>query len=65
VIVGGKAGISVAAQLLLKNAKLNIAIIDPAEKHYCQPVWTLVGSGVFDIQKTERTEASVMPKGVI
>ena len=64
IVGGGNAGISVAAQLLLKNAKLDIAIIDPADKHYYQPAWTLVGSGVFDIKKTERSEASVMPKGV-
>ncbi|MFN8344319.1 MAG: FAD/NAD(P)-binding oxidoreductase [Spirosomataceae bacterium] len=64
IIGGGNAGISVAAQLLLKNPKLDIAVVDPAEKHYYQPAWTLVGSGVFDVQKTERSEASVMPKGV-
>jgi sulfide:quinone oxidoreductase len=62
IVGGGNAGISVAAQLLRKNAKLDIAIIDPAEKHYYQPAWTLVGSGVFDINKTERNEADVMPK---
>lgn len=64
IVGGGNAGISVAAQLLRKNSKLNISIIDPAEKHYYQPAWTLVGGGVFDINKTERSEASVMPKGV-
>ena len=64
IVGGGNAGISVAAQLLRKNSKLDIAIIDPADKHYYQPAWTLVGSGVFDIKKTERSEASVMPKGV-
>lgn len=64
IIGGGNAGISVAAQLLRKNDRLDIAIIDPATKHYYQPAWTLVGAGVFDIQKTERSEASVMPKGV-
>lgn len=63
IIGGGNAGISVAAQLLLKNRKLNIVIIDPSEKHYYQPAWTLVGGGVFDIKKTERTEAEVIPKG--
>lgn len=62
IVGGGNAGISVAAQLLRKNNKLDIAIIDPSEKHYYQPAWTLVGSGVFDIQKTERNEADVMPK---
>ena len=62
IVGGGNAGISVAAQLLRKNKKLDIAVIDPSEKHYYQPAWTLVGSGVFDIQKTERNEADVMPK---
>ena len=63
IIGGGNAGISVAAQLLLKNRKLDIAIIDPSEKHYYQPAWTLVGSGVFNIRDTERTEAEVIPSG--
>ncbi|MDP5140604.1 MAG: NAD(P)/FAD-dependent oxidoreductase, partial [Spirosomaceae bacterium] len=63
IIGGGNAGISVAAQLLNKNDKLDIGIVDPAEKHYYQPAWTLVGGGAFDIQKTERSEASVIPKG--
>ena len=64
IVGGGNAGISVASQLLRKNRKLKIAVIDPANKHYYQPAWTLVGGGVFDINKTERTEAEVMPKGV-
>ena len=64
IIGGGNAGISTAAQLLRKNRALDIAVVDPADKHYYQPAWTLVGGGVFDIQKTERSEASVMPKGV-
>lgn len=63
IIGGGNAGISVAAQLLRKNKNLDIAIIDPADKHYYQPAWTLVGGGVFNIQDTERTEAEVIPHG--
>lgn len=63
IVGGGNAGISVASKLLLRNKKLDIAIIDPANKHYYQPAWTLVGSGVFDIRKTERNEADVIPKG--
>lgn len=61
---GGNAGISVAAQLIRSNAALQIVVIDPSDKHYYQPAWTLVGSGVFDIKDTERTESSVIPKGV-
>jgi len=64
IIGGGNAGISVAAQLLRKSKSLDIAVIDPADKHYYQPAWTLVGSGAFDIKDTERNEADVMPKGV-
>lgn len=63
IVGGGNAGISVASQLLRKNSKLKIAVIEPADKHYYQPAWTLVGAGVYDIKKTERTEAEVMPKG--
>ena len=64
IIGGGNAGISVAAQLLLKNSKLDIAIVDPTDKHYYQPAWTLVGGGAFDINNTVRPESEVMPKGV-
>lgn len=64
IVGGGNAGISTAAQLLRKDKKLDIAILDPSEKHYYQPAWTLVGAGVFDINDTVRTEAEVMPKGV-
>ena len=63
IIGGGNAGISVAAQLLRKNSQLDIAIIDPSEKHFYQPAWTLVGSGVFNIQDTMRSEAEVIPHG--
>ncbi|PZX60731.1 NAD(P)/FAD-dependent oxidoreductase [Hydrotalea sandarakina] len=64
IVGGGNAGISVASKLLLKNKQLDIAIIDPAEKHYYQPAWTLVGGGAFNINDTVRSEASVMPKQV-
>lgn len=64
IVGGGNAGLSVASKLLLKNKQLDIAVVDPATKHYYQPAWTLVGSGVFDFKKTERNEADVMPKGV-
>lgn len=64
IIGGGAAGISVAASLLARNPKLDIAIIDPADIHYYQPGWTLVGAGVFDAATTARTMASVLPRGV-
>ena len=63
IVGGGNAGISIASQLLRKDSSLDIAIVDGAKKHYYQPAWTLVGGGEFNIQDTERDEASVIPKG--
>jgi sulfide:quinone oxidoreductase len=63
IVGGGNAGISVAARLLRKDRRLEIAIIEPSDKHYYQPAWTLVGGGTFNVNKTVRPEASVIPKG--
>lgn len=62
IVGGGNAGISLAAQLFRKDASLDIGIVEPSEKHYYQPAWTLVGAGVFDIRKTIRNQADVMPR---
>ncbi len=64
IIGGGAAGIAVASSLLARDPGLDIAVIDPADVHYYQPGWTLVGSGVFDASLTARTMASVLPRGV-
>jgi sulfide:quinone oxidoreductase len=65
VIVGGGAGgISVAASLQTRKADLSIAVIDPADIHYYQPGWTMVGGGIFDAQQTAKTMASLVPPGV-
>jgi sulfide:quinone oxidoreductase len=64
VIGGGTGGIMVAAQLLKKDKRLDIGIIEPADTHYYQAAWTLVGAGTYNYDKTARTMASVMPKGV-
>ncbi len=63
IVGGGNAGISVAAQLLRKKDNLDIAILDPSDKHYYQPAWTLVGAGEFDINKTVREQGACMPTG--
>lgn len=64
IIGGGAAGIAVASSLLARRPHLDIAIIDPADIHYYQPGWTMVGAGVFDAATTARTMASVLPRGV-
>lgn len=61
---GGAAGIAVAASLKVRKLRLEVALIDPAEIHYYQPGWTMVGAGIFDPQDTVRTMGSLIPKGV-
>jgi sulfide:quinone oxidoreductase len=62
VVGGGNAGLSAASQLL-KNPALRVGIIEPSDKHYYQPAWTLVGAGEFDIRKTVKPESAFIPKG--
>jgi sulfide:quinone oxidoreductase len=64
IIGGGAGGIAVASGLLKRDPAYSIAIVEPRDKHYYQPGWTLVGGGVFDRRQTERPMADVMPKGV-
>ena len=64
IVGGGNAGISVAARLRRAAKQLDIAIIEPSSKHYYQPLWTLVGGGVFPKRRSEHSEASVIPAGV-
>lgn len=65
VIVGGGAGgISVAASLRARKSNLSVAIIDPADIHYYQPGWTMVGGGIFEAQDTAKTMGSLIPRGV-
>lgn len=63
IIGGGNAGLSVASKLLIKDRSLDIGIIEPSEKHYYQPAWTLVGGGTFDINDTIKDEKDFIPKG--
>ncbi|MFM7381751.1 MAG: FAD/NAD(P)-binding oxidoreductase [Microcystaceae cyanobacterium] len=61
VIGGGAAGITVTAQLLKKNSQLDIAIIEPSDKHYYQPAWTLVGAGAYAMEDTIKSEKDCIP----
>lgn len=66
VIVGaGTGGISVAARLLRENHQLadEVLLIDPAAKHYYQPLWTLVGAGAAKKEESEREMDTLIPKG--
>jgi len=64
ILGGGTAGIMVAAQLMRKDSALKIGLLEPADVHYYQPAWTLVGAGTYSFRKTARPMKEVIPKGV-
>jgi sulfide:quinone oxidoreductase len=63
IVGGGAAGLSVAARLRDREDPLDVGIIEPSEDHYYQPIWTLVGGGVFDKEISRRDEAEFIPDG--
>ena len=64
IVGGGAAGIATASSLLSRAAHMAIAVIEPADRHYYQPGWTMVGAGIFSAASTAKTTAAVMPAGV-
>ena len=64
IVGGGAAGIATASSLRKRDNSLDIAIIEPADEHFYQPGWTMVGAGVFDKNQTVRTMDAVWPQGI-
>lgn len=64
IIVGGGTGGIMTASRLLKEKDMHVTVLEPAEYHYYQPAWTLVGANTYDYEKTKRKMADVMPAGV-
>ena len=64
IVGGGSGGIAAAASILKRRRDLSIAVIEPADVHYYQPGFTLIGAGVFTPDVCKRTMASVMPDRV-
>ncbi len=63
IVGGGTAGLTVASQLMKKNRSHDVTIVEPSDKHYYQPLWTLVGGGIFPRETSQRNEADYIPAG--
>ncbi|XP_022442892.1 sulfide:quinone oxidoreductase, mitochondrial isoform X2 [Monodon monoceros] len=64
VLGGGSGGITMAARMKRKVGAENVAIVEPSERHFYQPIWTLVGAGAKPLASSGRPTASVIPSGV-
>lgn len=60
IVGGGAAGVTVANTLLRKKSKLDVALIEPSEKHYYQPGFTIIGGGEYTMEQTTKNEADLI-----
>jgi sulfide:quinone oxidoreductase len=64
IVGGGAAGITLAALLRKSPDAPDVGLIEPKEVHHYQPLWTLVGGGVFDKSVSCKPERELIPQGV-
>ncbi len=63
IIGGGNAGVSLAGRLRRYRMK-DIAVIEPRERHFYQPLFSHIAGGTADALEAVRLQSAVMPKGV-
>jgi len=64
VVVGaGAAGLATAARLA-RHATCRVKLVDAAETHFYQPIWTLVGGGLYPFEASAKSMASLIPSGI-
>jgi sulfide:quinone oxidoreductase len=65
IVGGGTGGICVAARLAKAGLAADVAVVEPCQTHYYQPLWTLVGAGIFSFEESARPMKRLIPEGVI
>jgi sulfide:quinone oxidoreductase len=64
IVGGGAAGVSVANNMHRKNPALTIGLIEPSEKHYYQPGFTIIGGGSYTLKQATREEKDLIHPSV-
>ncbi len=64
IIGGGAAGLSLAARLRRSAPNLKLQLVDPAEKQFYQPGFTLIGGGVYEADEVWKEQKDLIPDGV-
>lgn len=62
IVGGGSGGCAVAAKFAKTLAKNDLIIVEPSDKHYYQPMFTLVGGGIKTLDDSCRTMDDVLPQ---
>ncbi|XP_015524956.1 sulfide:quinone oxidoreductase, mitochondrial [Neodiprion lecontei] len=64
VVGGGTAGCTMAAKFSnkFKGSKDTVVIVEPSERHYYQPMFTLIGGGVKTLESSYKSMEKVLPK---
>lgn len=63
IIGGGTGGLNTASHLLRSNVRpTDIRIFEPAEYHYYQPGWTMIGFNMVEPEPTRKRMEDVIPE---
>lgn len=62
VVGGGSGGCATAHMFSRKMGRGKVAVIEPADVHYYQPLWTLVGGGIKKVEQSGKPMGKVLPR---
>ena len=64
IVGGGAAGVSIANNMRRVNATITIGLIEPSEKHYYQPGFTIIGGGTYTLKQATKEEKDLIHPSV-
>ena len=64
IVGGGAAGLSIAARLMRILDEPDVTLIDPSDRQYFQPGFTMIAGGIFQPDEVWKKQTSCIPDGV-